>query len=101
MHNQMIRRAYKRKTTIERSVIKSHGPGSFTSVGESFRVEVIKTDGDTEMTVYAREHEGSIKVEEMTDGDFRLNGTLAKRLEKTDRTGRGDDLVPADKDTAI
>ena len=43
--------------------------------GESFRVEVIKTDGETETTVYTRAHKGSINVEETTDGSFRLNGT--------------------------
>lgn len=72
----MIRRLYKRTVTTERIVInhniEHHGPVS----GESFRVDVIKKDGETETVVFTRNHSGSIEVEETADGNFRLNGTV-------------------------
>ena len=45
--------------------------------GASFRVEVIKIDGETETTIYSRDHAGQIEVEETLDGSFRLNGTAS------------------------
>lgn len=70
-----LRRTYKRMTTTERSVAAADRAATFE--GERFRVEVIKTDGGTETTIYSRDHAGSIEVEESIDGNFRLNGIVS------------------------
>jgi hypothetical protein len=81
-----IRRVYRRVTTTDRIVTESGEPPEICVgpiVGESFRVEVIKTDGEIETTIYSREHAGSIEVAETLDGNFRLKGTTSpKELNK-------------------
>jgi hypothetical protein len=74
------RRIYRRVTTTERIVAESGEPREVRVgpiEGESFRIEVIKTDGETETTIYSRDHSGRIEVEETLDGNFRLNGTAS------------------------
>ncbi|MDM7922872.1 MAG: hypothetical protein QUS14_11275 [Pyrinomonadaceae bacterium] len=73
-----VRRIYRRVTTTERiAADRADEERSRPFEGGSFRVEVIKTDGEVETTIYARDHAGRIEVEESLDGSFRLNGTAS------------------------
>lgn len=65
-------KVYRRRTTLERRISFEQNTEVHTERGESFRIEVKRSDRNGDMTVFAREHTGSIEVEELTDGNFRV-----------------------------
>lgn len=71
-----IKRIYRRIETTETTTLRSSRSDKAEGfiAGDRFTVEVYYEDIMGPIRVYSREHRGSLEVEELIDGEFRLTG---------------------------